>query len=91
MFRWRATALLLAAIASLAASAFARPSMRVEGNKVFGARRVVALAALPDPTPEWSRQEWVDWSVDAATLVREPMPLRSASAMTSPEPVSSKR
>lgn len=52
-------------------AAASRPVLRAEGNVAFTARRLAALTALPDPTPEWTRQEWADWAADAATLVRE--------------------
>ncbi|HEX2612203.1 MAG TPA: BamA/TamA family outer membrane protein [Fibrobacteria bacterium] len=63
--------LLLAGLAFTALPVAARPSIFVEGNSAFSDRRVSLLTALPDPTPEWSRQEWADWAYDAAILVRE--------------------
>jgi outer membrane protein assembly factor BamA len=47
------------------------PAFRAEGNKAFAARRLAELIALPDPVPDWDREEWIAWSGDAALLVRE--------------------
>jgi outer membrane protein assembly factor BamA len=49
----------------------AGPALKTEGNRAFGARRLAELIALPDPVPDWNREEWAAWSSDAALLVRE--------------------
>jgi outer membrane protein assembly factor BamA len=61
----------LTLLCAAAAGAASRPPVRVEGNTSLTDRRVAVLVALPDPTPEWTREEWSDWATDAATLVRE--------------------
>jgi len=49
----------------------AAPPVSVTGHKAFSTRRVIDLVSVPDPLPEWSFDDWTDWSVDAALLVRE--------------------
>jgi outer membrane protein assembly factor BamA len=63
-------ALLLACVLAHA-SAFAAPRLVVEGNKAFSARRIADQIPLPDPLPEWDREEWTGWAEDAALIVRE--------------------
>ncbi len=70
----RATRLIRPLCAALAVAfsvAGARPALRVEGNDAFTVRRLAAIVALPDPAPEWTREEWADWTTDAVLLVRE--------------------
>lgn len=54
-----------------ACAALANPEVTTSGHKAFSARRVKELIALPRPLPEWRVDEWEDWSIDAALLVRE--------------------
>ncbi len=59
-------------VAALAPSlAEARIAVRVEGNEGMPARRLAAIVAVPDPAPEWTREEWSEWAADAAVLVNE--------------------
>jgi outer membrane protein assembly factor BamA len=61
----------LLAVAVVAVCAASAPQVTITGQKAFSARRVVELISVPDPLPEWTVDEWGDWSNDAALLVRE--------------------
>jgi outer membrane protein assembly factor BamA len=73
LFRLRAALAVLAGFCALAGAAIAaeKPVIRVLGEKAFGERRVADFIPLPDPLPEWDREEWASWAEDAALLVRE--------------------
>jgi outer membrane protein assembly factor BamA len=66
---WRAFTALFCLL-GIAAAAEA-PPIQVRGHKAFNARRVADLVPLPDPVPEWDREEWGAWAEDAALLIRE--------------------
>ncbi len=67
--RWLWIAGLLAlAGAPLAAES---PSIKVRGHNALSARRVIDLVPIPDPLPDWDREQWDSWAEDAALLVRE--------------------
>jgi outer membrane protein assembly factor BamA len=53
------------------AGAAEKTALRTEGNKAFTVRRIAEVVSVPDPAPEWSREEWGSWSLDASLLVRE--------------------
>ena len=67
---WLAFAVLAAGLFAAAPGA-EKPVIKVRGHKALTTRHLADLVAVPDPLPEWDRQEWGSWAEDAALLIRE--------------------